>query len=99
MRNLFGPKADFKALLESGALLIDVRSPEEYANGHIPQSANIPLPGIQQEMSRLKSKNVPVIAVCRSGARSGIAVRMLRQAGIEAYNGGGWTRLAEALKI
>ncbi|MBK8967782.1 MAG: rhodanese-like domain-containing protein [Lewinellaceae bacterium] len=99
LRNLFGPKADFKALLESGALLIDVRSPEEYATGHIPQSANIPLPGIQQEMSRLKSKNVPVIAVCRSGARSGIAVRMLRQAGIEAYNGGGWTKLAEALKI
>ncbi|MCB9330435.1 MAG: rhodanese-like domain-containing protein [Lewinellaceae bacterium] len=98
LKNLFGPKADFKALLESGALLIDVRSPEEYATGHIPESVNIPLPVVQQEASRLKAKNLPVIAVCRSGARSGMAVRMLRRAGVEAYNGGGWSRLAEALK-
>lgn len=99
LKNLFGPKADFKALLESGALLIDVRSPEEFAAGHIPRASNIPLPAIQQEISRLKSKNLPVIAVCRSGARSGMAVRMLRRAGIEAYNGGGWSRLAESLKL
>ncbi|MEQ1747367.1 MAG: rhodanese-like domain-containing protein [Saprospiraceae bacterium] len=85
--------ADFKGLVAAGALIVDVRNPDEYASGHIKGSVNIPLGQIGQHFSTLQNKKVPIIAVCRSGARSGAAVDMLRNKGIEAYNGGSWDGL------
>ena len=41
LKNLFGPKADFKALVEAGAIIIDVRTPQEFDGGHIKTSKNI----------------------------------------------------------
>ena len=94
LKNLFGPGVDFKALAEAGALIIDVRTPEEFRQGHVKGSVNIPLQAIQGKVSDLKKKQKVVIAVCRSGARSGVATNILKQAGIEAYNGGPWNSLA-----
>ena len=93
LKRLFGPGVDYKALHESGALIIDVRSPQEFDQGHIKGSKNIPLNIIQREISSLKKTNKPIITVCQSGARSGMAKSMLKSAGIEVYNGGSWFSL------
>ena len=77
-------------LLEKGALIVDVRTPEEYRGGHIKESVNIPLNKIPNKVNELKRKNKPIITCCRSGARSGMAADQLRKAGIEVENGGPW---------
>lgn len=97
LKKLFGPKVDFKALVSSGAIILDVRTPEEFKNGHINGSVNIPVQILQGKIADLKKKGKPVVAVCRSGARSGMAVGVLRGAGLEAYNGGAWNRLEHEL--
>ncbi|MCE2845278.1 MAG: rhodanese-like domain-containing protein [Sediminibacterium sp.] len=92
-KNLFGPKADFKGLVASGAMIIDVRSPQEFDAGHVKNSKNIPLQTIQKAIPELKKSGKVVITVCRSGSRSGMAKSILESAGIEVYNGGPWNVL------
>lgn len=77
-------------MLQKGALIVDVRTPEEYKAGHIKQSVNISLNTIPNKINELKRKNKPIITCCRSGARSGMAAEQLRKAGIEVENGGPW---------
>lgn len=72
------------------ALIVDVRSPEEFGSGHLDQSINIPLGSIQNHIRDFKTANKPVVLICRSGARSGRASKLLRSNGVEAYNGGPW---------
>jgi rhodanese-related sulfurtransferase len=92
-KKLFGPAIDYKSLIEKGAIIVDVRSPGEYKSGHIKGSINIPLETVKQKVGELKKKNKPVITVCRSGNRSGIAKTILASNGIEVYNGGAWDSL------
>lgn len=83
-------KADFKALLEDGAILLDVRTKEEYKQGAATNSINISLDSLSSNLSKLK-KDKPIIAVCASGMRSRSAVTLLRNKGFqEVYNGGSW---------
>jgi phage shock protein E len=99
---LFGhnKKAEYlKELYAKGALIIDVRNPEEYVSGHIKDSTNIPLPRIGKSITSLKQKNKPIIAVCQSGGRSGMAVSILKTNGIDAYNGGPWNVLKNEIHI
>jgi len=66
------------------AVIVDVRSMAEFRDGHIINAINIPLNGFKNQLSQLdKYKERPVVAYCRSGSRSGSAVRMLRDAGHE----------------
>jgi phage shock protein E len=81
---------NYAALLNRGAMIIDVRTPQEYDNGHIQGSKNIPLQNIANRVQEIQSKGVPVICVCASGMRSGSACAILKKAGVECYNGGGW---------
>jgi phage shock protein E len=90
LKKLFGPGTDFKALKEAGAIIIDVRSPQEFDRGHIQGSKNIPVNIIQREINAIKKLNKPIITVCQSGARSGMAKSALKAAGVEVYNGGSW---------
>ncbi|MCU0373974.1 MAG: rhodanese-like domain-containing protein [Chitinophagaceae bacterium] len=92
-KKLFGPGTDYKALVEKGAIIVDVRSPGEFKSGHIKGSVNIPLETVKQKAAELKKKNKPVITVCRSGNRSGMAKAVLAGNGIEVYNGGAWDSL------
>ena len=64
-----------------GAVLLDVRTPEEYAAGHLPGSRNLPLQQLDEADDRLPSPDTPVFVYCRSGDRSGQAALMLRQMG------------------
>ena len=70
------------------ALILDVREDQEYAGGHVPSSKHIPLrqlSGRIQELEKFRDK--PIIAVCRSGARSGHGCSVLRKNGFEqVYN-------------
>ena len=90
--------ADLKLMIQNGALIIDVRSPEEFRSGHIPQSQNIPLQQLEQKLASIQKMNKAVIAVCQSGARSGMATTILKRAGIEVVNGGGWSSLQNKLR-
>ncbi len=97
--NLFSTKVqtNFKELVQQGAVIIDVRTAAEYRGGHVPGSLNIELEKVTTSVTELKKKNKPVIAVCRSGNRSGVAVNVLKAAGIEAYNGGAWDDLQKKI--
>lgn len=85
--------ADLKELYKNGAIIVDVRTPAEFKQGHIKNSINIPLQSLQQNIQQLKQKNKPIIAVCLSGGRSSSATGILKSAGVEAYNGGPWTSM------
>jgi rhodanese-related sulfurtransferase len=86
---------DIKNIIEEGALIVDVRTKEEYEQGHIPGSLNIPLDGIGKAMEWLQ-KDVPTVLVCASGSRSAHAVMVLKANGFEkVYNGGAWDSLGD----
>jgi phage shock protein E len=96
IKNLFGagPKVDFAALVKQKAIIVDVRTKNEYAGGHIKGSINIPLDSLSSGLSKLKDKNKPVITCCASGMRSSAAKNILKSHGFtEVYNGGGWNSL------
>lgn len=88
---------DYKAWLEEGGVIVDVRTRGEYKSGHIKGSKNIPLDEIKKSAHNL-DKHKPVIVCCRSGMRSGQALGILKSAGFErVHNGGGWTNLQRKL--
>lgn len=94
LKKLFGrTTVNFKELVKNGAVIVDVRSATEYKAGHIANSKNYPLDNIRSKVADLKKLNKPVITVCRTGARSGMAKGILKSSGIEVYNGGPWTSL------
>ena len=89
----FGPKTDFAALVKQGAVILDVRSPAEYKQGHIKGSINAPLNDLPRHISKLK-KDAAVITCCASGMRSASAKSVLKSNGFtQVYNGGGWSSL------
>lgn len=96
--SLFGKKVDLTEVVARGAKIIDVRSPQEYKGGHVKGSVNIPLDRIRAEVASLKKAGKPVILCCASGMRSGSATSILEGEGIEAYNGGPWTNVANIVK-
>ena len=70
--------------------VVDVRETGEFASGHYRGAINIPLGIIPLRLDEFKSMQGPIVVYCRSGNRSGMAMMLLKQAGItEVYNGGG----------
>ncbi len=99
--NLFKRKnmdQEIKEYLEKGAIVLDVRTQAEWDEGHVEASKHIVLTIIPLEIEQIKSWNKPVIAVCRSGARSGQAAQFLKQNGIDVINGGPWQNVDKHLK-
>lgn len=76
-----GPKA--RALVKAGdALLVDVRSPEEFDAGHLDGAINIPVDALEGRLDELKARQPKgVVVYCRSGARSARAQKILAGAG------------------
>ena len=86
--------AEFRAT--PGALLVDVRNPDEYSAGHIPGSLNIPLAVLPARYNELGSFDTPLFVHCLSGGRSAQAASYLKSVGythvkniggIKAYTG------------
>jgi len=63
------------------AVLIDVRNAQEYAQGHIPGSINIPLSAIDKTPTVIENKDRPLFVYCLSGGRSRQAAALLRHMG------------------
>ncbi len=74
--------------IRSGAKIIDVRTPREFAGSSYPKARNIPLDTLPSRMADLP-KDKPIVLYCASGARSAQAARILRRAGFtDVINGG-----------
>ncbi len=75
-------------------ILLDVRTPAEFAEGHIPGAVNIPVDSLHSRLSEVPS-DLPVVVYCRSGNRSATAAQILDRAGYDSvYDLGGilaWT--------
>lgn len=97
LKKLFGgTSVDFKALVQQGAMIIDVRTPAEFKGGHVKGAVNIPLQSLQASFSKIP-KNKTIITCCASGIRSGSAKSLLKAAGYTVHNGRGWTSLNSKL--
>lgn len=70
--------------------IIDVRTPAEFAGGHVAGSINIPLQEIPNRVEEIKSLGGTIILCCASGNRSGQATVYLRNLGVDCNNGGSW---------
>jgi rhodanese-related sulfurtransferase len=87
------PMEDLLALKAAGAKIIDVRTPAEFAQGHVDGSVNIPLDQFQARMFEIDQAG-PVLLCCASGGRSGMAKQILDRAGYpRTFNAGAWTNL------
>jgi phage shock protein E len=96
-RKLLGlvPMVNHHELIENGAILIDVRTPAEFKQGHAIGSKNIPLDTIGSKLKKIEQFKKPIILCCRSGMRSGQATAILKRHGLqEVYNGGPWNKFA-----
>jgi rhodanese-related sulfurtransferase len=73
-----------KLLKNGGAQLIDVRTPAEFAIGHVAGARNVPIYSLRQALPKLAlDPKRPVVAICATAHRSPPAVRLLRAAGYE----------------
>lgn len=83
-----GPSEAVALVNRQNAVVLDIREDAEYRAGHIIDSLNIPLSALSSRVSELdKKKKRPIIAYCRSGARSASACRTLAKHGFETvYN-------------
>ena len=78
--------AEARQLVQTGARLVDVRTPGEFAASHIDGAINIPVQELDKRMNELQPKERAVVVYCRSGHRSGNAARMLKSAGFPAVH-------------
>jgi rhodanese-related sulfurtransferase len=73
------------SLLEQGAVLLDVREPDEWNEGHAPHAQHVPLRQLPTHLTHLP-RDAHIVAVCRSGNRSATAAAFLKAAGFDAVN-------------
>ena len=82
--SLFGKGIDAHmetARATEGAIILDVRTPEAFYEGHIEGARSFPLAGIQSILTRIPRRDAPLFVYCLSGARSAQACRVLGQLG------------------
>ena len=89
-------QAVMESLHTPGAILLDVRTPQEYREGHLPGSRNLPLQSIGDADGMISDEDTPIFVYCQSRARSSRAAIALREmgysnikdlGGITAYKG------------
>jgi rhodanese-related sulfurtransferase len=72
-----------RALVAAGAVVVDVRTPQEFAAGHVPGAKNIPYDQIRARAAEVGGPQTPVVLYCRTGRRSAIAIQTLKELGYE----------------
>jgi phage shock protein E len=84
------PSSLVREKIKAGAIIVDVRNPDEFADGAYPRAKNIPLSLLPPRMNELEPKDRAIVLYCASGARSAQAARLLKQAGFtDVVNAGG----------
>lgn len=79
-----GPQEAVMLFNREDALVLDVREQSEFKDGHIAKAKHIPLGQLNKRLTELeKYKGRPIVAVCRTGSRSGHACGVLKKAGFE----------------
>lgn len=98
--NLFGlGDGKLKDALRKGAIVIDVRTPNEFDQGRVPESINIPVDRVAANAERIKNMKRPVIFCCASGSRSSNAVAIMKAKGFtQVFNGGSWQHVLRLIK-
>lgn len=87
--------AKAKEMIASGAVVIDVRTTDEFEEGHLAQATNIPIQGFSSRIADVENltggdKTKPVVLYCAAGGRAGKAKKQLEDAGYtNVVNGGG----------
>jgi rhodanese-related sulfurtransferase len=89
---------EIKEYLEKDAVVLDVRTLMEWNDGHTEGAKHIVLNLIPVEIDQIKAWKKPVIAVCKSGGRSGQAAQFLKQHGVDVINGGPWENVDQYLE-
>lgn len=84
--------------IAAGAFLVDVRTPQEFAQGHLEGATNIPLSEVEKRLDAFgRDRERPIVLYCRTGRRSGIALGILEKHGFKnLFNGGGFEELRNA---
>jgi rhodanese-related sulfurtransferase len=83
-KNAVDPLGATALINHEDAVVLDVRSMNEFKDGHIVNAINIPLNSLNTNLKQLeKHRDKPIVAVCRSGSRSGSACRLLKKQGFE----------------
>ena len=75
------PKEDLHQLVATGARLLDVRTREEFAAGHLRGALNIPVVELGDRLAEVGPRDQPVVVYCASGVRSAHAADLLKRAG------------------
>lgn len=84
---------------DKNSTIVDVRTPAEFAIQHVQGAVNIPLDQLVNRIGELKGMPKPIVAYCKSGNRSGMAVAILKNHGIsDVLNGGGIDEMLMAIK-
>ena len=82
--------------IQAGATIVDVRSPEEYADGAYPGARNIPVNTLVNRLKEVGPKDAPVVVYCASGGRSAVAQQILKANGFaDVTNAGGLDDMPE----
>nr|WP_297307846.1 rhodanese-like domain-containing protein [uncultured Flavobacterium sp.] len=95
LKNIFseGNNEELQNVIQNKAFLVDVRTPQEFAEGNVLGSVNIPLDQVPNQLSKFKNKE-HIVVFCRSGNRSGQAKSILEQNGFaNVTNGGTWQNI------
>lgn len=77
--------------------IIDVRTVEEFLEGHVAESINIPLHELTSRLEEIQALAQPILLCCAKGIRSGQAAAYLHQLGIDCANGGSWQAVQDYL--
>ena len=91
--------AEIKDKISAGALVVDVRNPGEWQQGHLPEAKLLPLPELNAQLAKLESwcngdREKDIVVYCASGMRSGRARKILQSAGFpNVHNGGALANL------
>jgi phage shock protein E len=89
-----------RELIAAGAVVLDVRSPDEYREGHLPTATNVPVDEVSTRLSEVDQltrgdKNKPIVVYCAAGKRAAKAKQTLESAGYaHVVNGGGFDDLS-----
>ena len=90
-------KSSLKNLINNGAFLVDLRTRDEFSQGHIECSVNIPLAELGKSLDKFKGHS-NIVLVCFSGNRSGFAKDILEKKGFKnIINAGAWEELNNTL--
>jgi len=76
--------------IQEGAVVVDVRTPDEYEDGHFPNAINIPVGELIKRAAEIGPKDKAVLLYCASGSRSAMGAKLLKTLGfVDVTNAGG----------